>query len=107
MSALKLLTARRILLSSTITSVRYIRPLTVLLRPQQTALELHRSRIQTNASIRNMSSIGLDDKVKSLVEKSYPQAKDADSDPVKLSQALFPSAEVSTRALLGGCNTKY
>lgn len=47
---------------------------------------------------RNMSSTGLDEKVTALIEKSYPQAKDAGSDPVKLSQAVYPSAEVSTRA---------
>lgn len=36
----------------------------------------------------------LDDTVKSLILKSYPQAKDADSDPVKVSSTLFEGAEV-------------
>lgn len=39
----------------------------------------------------------LDDKVKSLLDKSYPQAKDAGEDPAKLSSAIFSSVEVSTR----------
>lgn len=37
----------------------------------------------------------LDDNVKSLIRKSYPQAKDGDSDPVKLSAAIFSNVEVS------------
>jgi hypothetical protein len=36
----------------------------------------------------------LDDPVKSLISKSYPQAKDTDNDPVKMSSAIFESAEV-------------
>lgn len=37
----------------------------------------------------------LDDTARSLIDKSYPQAKDADSDPVKLSSAVFSNTEVS------------
>ena len=40
----------------------------------------------------------LDSSVKSLIEKSYPQAKDVDNDPVKVSSAIFEHAEVSIRA---------
>ena len=36
----------------------------------------------------------LDDSVKSLISKSYPQAQGADIDPVKVSSAIFESAEV-------------
>jgi hypothetical protein len=36
----------------------------------------------------------LDAGVKSLISKSYPQAKDLDSDPVKVSSAIFESADV-------------
>lgn len=36
----------------------------------------------------------LDEKAQILVEKSYPQAKGADSDPAKLSSAIFSSVEV-------------
>lgn len=39
----------------------------------------------------------IDEKVKSLIEKSYPQAKDASEDPAKLSSAIFSSVEVGTR----------
>ncbi|KAK4494562.1 hypothetical protein PRZ48_013918 [Zasmidium cellare] len=35
----------------------------------------------------------IDSSVKSLVEKSYPQAKDAGEDPAKLSSAIFSSVE--------------
>lgn len=38
----------------------------------------------------------LDDSVKSLVSRSYPQAADLDSDPLKTSSAIFASAEYST-----------
>jgi len=37
----------------------------------------------------------LDDKAKSLVEKSYPQAKDAGEDPAKISSAVFSTIEYS------------
>lgn len=37
----------------------------------------------------------LDENAKSLIDKSYPQAKDADSDPVKLSSTIFSNTEVS------------
>jgi len=49
-----------------------------------------------------MASTGLEDSLKdlSLVKESYPQAKDAGSDPVKLSSAIFPSAEVGEPATL-------
>lgn len=42
-----------------------------------------------------MASIHIDDKVKSLIEKSYPQAQDAGEDAQKLSLAAFPSVEYS------------
>ena len=37
----------------------------------------------------------LDDNVKSLVEKSYPQAKGGEDDPVKLSSTIFSDGDVS------------
>ncbi|KAK4617486.1 tRNA-aminoacylation cofactor [Fulvia fulva] len=38
----------------------------------------------------------IDEKVKSLIEKSYSQAKDASEDPAKLSSAIFSSVEYSS-----------
>jgi aminoacyl tRNA synthase complex-interacting multifunctional protein 1 len=44
-----------------------------------------------------MAATPLDDKVKNLVAKSYPQANGTDeTDAVKLSSAIFSSAEVCT-----------
>ncbi|KAJ9627675.1 G4 quadruplex nucleic acid binding protein [Taxawa tesnikishii (nom. ined.)] len=44
-----------------------------------------------------MASFGnLDDKVKSFIEKAYPQAELAGSDPAKVSSSIFPQAEYST-----------
>lgn len=46
---------------------------------------------------RTMASFGnLDDKVKSFIEKAYPQAELAGSDPAKVSSSIFPQAEYST-----------
>ncbi|GIZ41444.1 hypothetical protein CKM354_000474700 [Cercospora kikuchii] len=42
-----------------------------------------------------MAAAPLDDKAKSLIEKSYPQAKGADSDPAKLTSAIFTTIEYS------------
>lgn len=53
------------------------------------------------SSSRNMASFqNLDDKSKSLIERSYPQAAGADTDAVKISSAAFPSAEVSSISAL-------
>ncbi|KAK3681486.1 G4 quadruplex nucleic acid binding protein [Vermiconidia calcicola] len=38
----------------------------------------------------------LDNSAKSLLEKSYPQVKDAENDPVKASSAMFENAEYTT-----------
>jgi len=48
-----------------------------------------------------MASTGLEHDLKnlSLIRESYPQAKDADNDPAKLSSTIFPSVEVHTRAI--------
>ena len=48
-----------------------------------------------------MASTGLEDSLKnlSLIQSSYPQAKDTGDDPAKLSSAIFPSVEVGTRAI--------
>ncbi|KAK5107626.1 hypothetical protein LTR62_000961 [Meristemomyces frigidus] len=45
-----------------------------------------------------MAANGLEHDLKnlSLVQESYPQAQDADSDPAKLSSAIFPSAEYTS-----------
>lgn len=42
-----------------------------------------------------MASIHIDDKVKALINNSYPQAQDAGDDPHKLSTIAFPHVEVS------------
>ncbi|KAK3072846.1 G4 quadruplex nucleic acid binding protein [Teratosphaeriaceae sp. CCFEE 6253] len=49
-----------------------------------------------------MASTGLEHDLKnlSLIQQSYPQAKDADGDASKLSSAIFPSVEVRPRASL-------
>jgi hypothetical protein len=53
-----------------------------------------------SSTARMATTAGLEQDLKklSLVENSYPQAKDADNDPVKLSSAIFPKVEVSGHA---------
>lgn len=68
--------------------------------PARARLDLNLGTYQNPTPIRpwtacrTMASIHIDDKVKSLIEKSYPQAKDAGEDAQKLSSAAFPSVEV-------------
>lgn len=86
---LKGVRAYRVLLRPTFrsTSSKPIRP---HIAPKQ-PLEFHR-----RPSLIRMASTGVEADLKklSLIENSYPQAKDADSNPAKLSSAIFPSVEV-------------
>jgi hypothetical protein len=41
-----------------------------------------------------MAATQLDDKVKSLIESSYPQAIGSDHEPAKLSSTIFSTIEV-------------
>jgi hypothetical protein len=41
-----------------------------------------------------MASIHIDDKVKALINNSYPQTQDAGDDPHKLSTSAYPHVEV-------------
>ena len=41
-----------------------------------------------------MASIHIDDKVKALINNSYPQTQDAGDDPHKLSASAYPHVEV-------------
>jgi hypothetical protein len=44
-----------------------------------------------------MASIHIDDKVKALINNSYPQTQDAGDDPHKLSSIAYPHVEVCLR----------
>jgi len=43
----------------------------------------------------------LDDKARTLVEKSYPAAKEVNGDAVKVSSEAFPNAQVNTSTSVG------
>lgn len=60
------------------------------------ATKQHEPSLRLSSSIRTMASIHIDDKVKALINNSYPQAQDAGDDPHKLSTIAFPHVEVST-----------
>jgi hypothetical protein len=51
-----------------------------------------------------MASIHIDDKVKALINNSYPQTQDAGDDPHKLSAIAYPHVEVRSRDLLADMN---
>jgi hypothetical protein len=62
-----------------------------------TFVALKKQRVQTPAQryfklFARMAT--LDSTAKRLISKSYPQAKEIDSDPVKISSAVFDNAEV-------------
>jgi len=44
-----------------------------------------------------MASIHIDDKVKALINNSYPQTQDAGDDPHKLSASAYPQVEVCSK----------
>lgn len=44
-----------------------------------------------------MASIHIDDKVKALINNSYPQTQDAGDDPHKLSTSAYPHVEVCSK----------
>ena len=46
-----------------------------------------------------MASIHIDDKVKALINNSYPQTQDAGDDPHKLSTSAYPHVEVRPRCM--------
>ena len=54
----------------------------------------HRALLFPKTSIRTMASIHIDDKVKALINNSYPQTQDAGDDPHKLSTSAYPHVEV-------------
>ena len=51
-----------------------------------------------------MASIHIDDKVKALINNSYPQTQDAGDDPHKLSTSAYPHVEVCSRDMLETMN---
>jgi hypothetical protein len=51
-----------------------------------------------------MASIHIDDKVKALINNSYPQTQDAGDDPHKLSTSAYPHVEVCSRHIAGNMN---
>jgi hypothetical protein len=55
-------------------------------------------------TIRTMASIHIDDKVKTLINNSYPQTQDAGDDPHKLSSIAYPHVEVRPRTTLDRIN---
>ena len=89
-------------LTHTFAKLKPLRSLTLLLRAslrqhrivlrKQAFQRLYPQSRQYRSSFTTMAT--LDDGVKSLISKSYPQAGDIDSDPVKVSSTIFGSAEV-------------
>ena len=59
----------------------------------------HRALLHPSISIRTMASIHIDDKVKALINNSYPQTQDAGDDPHKLSTSAYPQVEVCLRSM--------
>lgn len=61
---------------------------------QRTILRPHLPQAPTVSA--RMASTGLETDLRnlSLVQSSYPQAKEADSDPIKLSSSIFSNVEV-------------
>jgi hypothetical protein len=57
----------------------------------------HRALLQPRITTRTMASIHIDDKVKALINNSYPQTQDAGDDPHKLSASAYPQVEVCSR----------
>jgi len=53
------------------------------------------------------SDVEKDLRALSLVKGSYPQAKDAESDPAKLSSAIFSSVEVGMAAIRLICEKMF
>lgn len=51
-----------------------------------------------------MASIHIDDKVKALINNSYPQTQDAGDDPHKLSTSAYPHVEVCFRDMAENMN---
>lgn len=64
------------------------------------ATKQHQPSLRLSSSTRTMASIHIDDKVKALINNSYPQAQDAGDDPHKLSAIAFPHVEVSIGRIL-------
>lgn len=59
----------------------------------------HRALLHPKISVRTMASIHIDDKVKALINNSYPQTQDAGDDPHKLSTSAYPHVEVCSREM--------
>jgi len=59
----------------------------------------HRAILHPKITIRTMASIHIDDKVKALINNSYPQTQEAGDDPHKLSTSAYPHVEVCSRDL--------
>jgi hypothetical protein len=53
-----------------------------------------------------MASIHIDDKVKALINNSYPQTQEAGDDPHKLSTSAYPHVEVRLRDIPEITNTQ-
>lgn len=65
--------------------------------PRIASQTCYRGRLQRfHSTIRTMASIHIDDKVKALINNSYPQTQDAGDDPHKLSSIAYPHVEVRT-----------
>ena len=78
-------------------SIQFSRQLVRALNTSARLSPLHRHvrKLQFTSAIthvRNMAS--LDDKSRALLQKAYPQTPELEGDMIKLSQSLFPKAEV-------------
>ena len=67
--------------------------------PRTAIHHCHRALLHPKISIRTMASIHIDDKVKALINNSYPQTQDAGDDPHKLSTSAYPHVEVCCREM--------
>jgi hypothetical protein len=66
----------------------------------------HRAILHPKITIRTMASIHIDDKVKALINNSYPQTQEAGDDPHKLSTSAYPHVEVRLRDISEITNTQ-
>jgi hypothetical protein len=68
--------------------------------PRIATRNCYRRSLQPRTTTRTMASIHIDDKVKALINNSYPQTQDAGDDPHKLSTIAYPHVEVRSRDFL-------
>jgi hypothetical protein len=72
--------------------------------PRTPTRNCYRRSLHPRITTRTMASIHIDDKVKALINNSYPQTQDAGDDPHKLSSIAYPHVEVRSKDTLDRMN---